>query len=193
VKQQSQDEGGAGGDDSQLGELPGLVGAAHMLTCCRGGHAASDGSDGKGAVMKVYYDTWHPLVALCRCAPRQHVAPGTYHAELVPAMKAAVQAAYVQRCLLIDLMLAAAAAAGINLGLAYQRCAQKGQARSKVRREQALSKLSMPDGRWPVFGRAARKQIPAAVIDRIRWEVVAAVAVPGRCWKVQCAAASCKQ
>lgn len=63
----------------------------------------------------------------------------------------------------------AAAVAGINLGLAYQRCAQKAQARSKVRREQALSKLSMPDGRWPVFGRAARKQIPAAVIDRIRW------------------------
>jgi hypothetical protein len=55
-----------------------------------------------------------------------------------------------------------------NLGMAYQKCAQKAQARSRTKREAALSKLTMPDGRWPIFSKAARKKISAEVLDKIR-------------------------
>jgi hypothetical protein len=52
--------------------------------------------------------------------------------------------------------------------MAYQKCAQKAQQRSKQRREAALSRLTMPDGRWPSFNKASRKLIPAELLDQIR-------------------------
>ncbi len=59
-------------------------------------------------------------------------------------------------------------AAEESLGTEFQRCAARAQNRAAVRREQSLQNLAMADGRYVIFSKAARKNIPQSVIDLIR-------------------------
>lgn len=59
-------------------------------------------------------------------------------------------------------------AAEESLGTEFQRCAARAQNRAGVRREQSLQNLAMADGRYVIFNKAARKNIPQSVIDLIR-------------------------
>lgn len=59
-------------------------------------------------------------------------------------------------------------AANTNLGTEFQRCANRAQARSSVRRDQSLAALSTADGRRVTFSKAARSRIPKEVIELIR-------------------------
>ncbi|KAG2489337.1 hypothetical protein HYH03_012167 [Edaphochlamys debaryana] len=58
--------------------------------------------------------------------------------------------------------------ANSNIAAEFVRCANRAQARSNSRREQSLAALSYPDGRSVLFSKAARKRIPAEVLDLIR-------------------------
>lgn len=60
------------------------------------------------------------------------------------------------------------AAAAEPLGVEFQKCAQRAQARSAQRRDNSLMNLAMPDGRYVMFSKAARKAIPKEVIDEIK-------------------------
>eukprot|EP00798_Chlamydomonas_sp_ICE-L_P032013 gene32013-16534_t len=59
-----------------------------------------------------------------------------------------------------------------NLGISYQRCADQAQARNADRREYTLSQLMLPDGRTPMFSKAARKKIPDEHQPSTSWEGV---------------------
>ncbi|MEW5314830.1 MAG: hypothetical protein WDW38_006299 [Sanguina aurantia] len=56
----------------------------------------------------------------------------------------------------------------LSLGVSYQQCAQRAQARSAQRRDQSLTSLSMPDGRVVAFSKQARRGIDPAVVLAIK-------------------------
>ncbi|GFR48031.1 hypothetical protein Agub_g9863 [Astrephomene gubernaculifera] len=55
-----------------------------------------------------------------------------------------------------------------NVGNEFMRCASRAQQRAATRREQSLAALCTADGRQVSFSKAARKRIPADVLDLIR-------------------------
>ncbi len=55
-----------------------------------------------------------------------------------------------------------------NLGVEYQRCANRAQQKDVERRARGLRVLTMPDGRKLVFSKAARSKIPVQIIEYIR-------------------------
>ncbi len=57
---------------------------------------------------------------------------------------------------------------GDNLGVEYQRCAKHAQEKDAERRASNMRVLTMPDGRSIQYSKAARKKIPAELIEYIR-------------------------
>jgi len=59
--------------------------------------------------------------------------------------------------------------ADVDLGTSFMRCATLAQQRNMDRKAKSLAQLAMPDGRYVDFTKAARKAIPEAVMEAIRW------------------------
>lgn len=57
---------------------------------------------------------------------------------------------------------------GNPLGAEFIKCANRAQSRNMQRKDQSLSNLQMPDGRYLQFDKAARRGIAAGIISRIR-------------------------
>jgi hypothetical protein len=55
------------------------------------------------------------------------------------------------------------------LGAEVQRCSARAQKKNSDRRKTSLINLRLPDGRPVDFNRASRRNIPADIIEDIKW------------------------